>query len=458
MHIVIVGVGKIGSIICKELADEHEVVVIEQDADKLESFINTTDVTGIAASGTDVGALTSAGTADCDVFIAVTAEDEINIISCIFAKQLGARYTIARIREHGYTAHQAFIKESIGIDAIINPERESARQITSLLRFPATTRVESFVRGKVNIIEYPLPEGHPFVGQTLIQFQEQFKEHILVCIVERGGRAIIPKGDFLLEAGDIIHVSGTSAELMRFFRLDGQGNDHRRIKTVMIIGAGRLTHYLLREIENGSIRYRIKVLENNRHAAETLARLHPDVDVVFADGSNYHHLEEEGVANYDCLIALTGIDEENILICMYAHKRGLHDYIAKVNRTQLLEILGEDRLKAVITPGSIIADTILRLIRAVIDTRGKDVEALYRLAEGQVEALQFRVPEDSLIIGKRLMDLPIKPNILIAAAITKDGERLAPSGRTIFHAGDMIIVTTTDHSLRSIDDILVKKV
>ena len=457
MHIVIVGVGKIGSIICKELADEHEVVVIEQDADKLESFINTTDVTGIAASATDVGALTTAGTADCDVFIAVTAEDEINIISCIFAKQLGARYTIARIREHGYTAHQAFIKESIGIDAIINPERESARQITSLLRFPATTHVESFVRCKVNIIEYPLPEGHPFVGQTLIQFQEQFKEHILVCIVERGDRAIIPKGDFLLEAGDIIHVSGTSAELMRFFRLDGQGNDHRRIKTVMIIGAGRLTHYLLREIENGSIRYRIKVLENNRHAAETLARLHPDVDVVFADGSNYRHLEEEGIANYDCLIALTGIDEENILICMYAENHGMPATIAKVNRTQMLEILGEDRPGAVITPGNIIADTILRLIRAVIDTRGKDVEALYRLADNQVEALQFRVPAGSAIIGRKLMELPIKESVLIAAAITQDGRRLAPSGQTVFHEGDMIIVTTTDHSLRAIDDILRKE-
>lgn len=457
MHVVIVGVGKIGSIICKELAAEHDVVVIEQDADKLESFINTTDVTGIAASGVDVDALEDADTAHCDVFIAVTAQDEINIISCIFAKRLGAKYTIARIRERAYTAHQSFIKESIGIDAIINPERESARQITDLLRFPSTTRVESFLRGRINIVEYPLPEGHPFVGQTLIEFQNQFKEHVLVAIVERDGQAIIPKGTFRLQAGDIIHVSGSSAELLRFLRLDSQGNKYRRIKSLMIIGAGRLTHYLLREIENGSNKYHIKVLENNRKAAESLAQLHPKVEVVLADGSNDRNLEEEGISNYDCLIALTGIDEENILICMYAHKRGLQDSIAKVNRTQLLEILGEDRLKAVITPGNIIADTILRLIRACLDTRGKDVEALYRLADGQVEALQFCVPEQSQIIGRKLMALPLKENVLIAAAITKDGQRLAPSGQTVFHAGDMIIVTTTDHSLRSIDDILRKE-
>ena len=456
MHIVIVGVGKIGSIICKELADEHDVVVIEQNTDKLESFINTTDVTGIAANAVDVDALTRADTAHADVFIAVTAQDEINIISCIFAKELGAKYTIARIREHEYTAHHNFIKESIGIDAIINPERESARQITSLLRFPATTRVESFVRGRINIVEYPLPEGHPFVNQTLIEFQNQFKEHVLVTIVERDGRAIIPKGNFRLQAHDIIHVSGSSAELMNFFRLDGKGHHNRRINSLMIIGAGRLTHYLLREIDQGSTKYHIKVLENNRSTAEALAELHPSVEVVLADGSNYRSLEEEGIATCDCLIALTGIDEENILISLYAQKHGVHDSIAKVNRTQLLEILDENKLGAIITPGAIIADTILRLIRAVIDTRGKDVEALYRLADNQVEALQFRVPAGSAIIGHPLRELPIKDNVLIAAAITAHGERLAPSGQTMFHEGDMIIVTTTDHSLRAIDDILRK--
>ena len=265
------------------------------------------------------------------------------------------------------------------------------------------------------------------------------------------------QGNFRLQAGDIIHVSGSSAEILNFFRRDGKGKHNRRVKSLMIIGAGRLTHYLLREIEQGSTKYHIKVLENNRKTAELLAQLHLNVEVVFADGSNYRSLEEEGISGYDCLIALTGIDEENILICMYAENHGMPATIAKVNRTQMLEILGEDRPGAVITPGNIIADTILRLIRAVIDTRGKDVEALYRLADNQVEALQFRVPAGSAIIGRKLMELPIKESVLIAAAITQDGRRLAPSGQTVFHEGDMIIVTTTDHSLRAIDDILRKE-
>lgn len=454
MHIVIVGVGKIGSLICRELATEHDVVLIEKNRDKLDSLINQVDVSGLVGNGVDVDVLTAADTAHCDVFIAVTAQDEVNIISCIFAKRLGAKFTIARIREQAYTAHQHFIKESIGIDAIINPERESARQITSLLRFPSTAYVESFARGRINIVAYTLPETHPFVGQNLAEFQAQFSDHILVVIVERDGKAIIPGGSFRLAAGDVLHLSGTSDALLRFF---SNGRKNRRIKSLMIIGAGRLTHCLLREIEQGELKYHIKVLEQDRSAAEILAELHPQTDIVLADGSNTRNLEEEGIGNFDCLIALTGIDEENILISLYAHKRGLEDTITKVNRTQLLEILGSDRLKAIITPGNIIADTILRLVRAVIDSRGKDVEALYRLADGQVEALQFRVPEDSHIIGRPLMALPIKPNILIAAAITQNGDILAPSGRTIFHAGDMIIVTTTDHSLRSIDDILAKE-
>lgn len=454
MHIVIVGVGKIGSLICRELASEHEVVLIEQNKEKLESIISQVDVSGIAASGVDVDALESANTAHCDVFIAVTAQDEINIISCIFAKRLGAKYTIARIREHAYTAHQRFIKDSIGIDAIINPEYESACQITSLLRFPSTTYVESFARGRINIVAYTLPEGHPFIGQSLIEFQSQFADHILVALLERDGRAVIPSGSFRLAAGDVLHLSGTTDALLRFF---ADGRKKHRIKSLMIIGAGRLTHYLLREIEQGDSRYHIKVLERNRAAAELLATLHPQVEIVLADGANTRNLEEEAIDRYDCVISLTGIDEENILISLYAHKRGIPDTITKVNRVQLLEILGQDRLKAIITPGTIIADMILRLTRAVLDTRGKEVELLYRLANGQVEALQFRVPESSAIVGRSLMELPIKPNVLIAAAITHAGDILAPSGSTVFHADDMIIVTTTDHSLRSIDDILAKE-
>lgn len=456
MHVVIVGVGKIGSIICRELVDTHDVVVIEKNQDVLDALINATDISGVVGSGVEYDTLISAGANTCDVFIAVTAHDEINMIACIFAKRMGAKYTIARVRDHEYMTHQEFMRESVGVDAIINPEGESARQIMSLLRFPSTTQVESFLRGRVNIVEYPLPDSHPFVGLSLKELQQQFKEHVLVCIVERNGKAMIPKGDFVLQGGDILHISGTSAELQAFFRHDKTVCHTKKIRSVMIIGGGRLTHYLLDEMKRMQTHYHVKVLEINRQKAEVLAQRHPEVEVVLADGSNYRHLEEEGLTSYDCLIALTGIDEENILIAMYAHKRGLQRYITKVNRTQLLEILGEDRLKAIITPGRLIADTIVRLTRAVDDARGRDVEALFRLVDNQVEALQFFVPKGSKIINKPLRDLPIKSNALITAII-HNGTRLFPSGNDCLHEGDIIIVTTTDHSLRSIDDILEKE-
>ncbi|MEE0229043.1 MAG: Trk system potassium transporter TrkA [Peptococcaceae bacterium] len=456
MHVVIVGVGKIGSIICRELVDAHDVVVIEKNPDILDAVINSTDVSGIVGSGVEYDTLMSAGADHCDVFIAVTAHDEINMIACIFAKRMGAKYTIARVREHEYMLHQEFMRESVGVDAIINPEGESAHQIISLLRFPSTTQVESFLRGRVNIVEYPLPESHPFVGLSLIELQQQFKGHILVCIVERDGKAIIPKGDFILQSGDVLHISGTSNELQDFFRRDKVLSRKKKIRSVMIVGGGRLTHYVLNEMQRTQTHYHVKVLENDRQKAEILAQRHPEVEVVLADGSNYRHLEEEGLTTYDCLIALTGIDEENILIAMYAHKRGLKRYITKVNRTELLEILGEDRLKAIITPGKLIADTIVRLTRAMDDARGKDVEALYRLVDNQVEALQFFVPSGSKVLGKALRDLPIKNNVLIAA-IMHNGVHLFPSGNDMLHIGDIIIVTTTDHSLRSIDDILEKE-
>ncbi len=456
MHVVIVGVGKIGSIICRELVDSHDVVLIEKNQDILDTVINTTDVSGIVGSGVEYDTLMNAGAPNCDVFIAVTAHDEINMIACIFAKRMGAKYTIARVRDHEYMTHQEFMRESVGIDAIINPEGESAHQIMSLLRFPATAQVESFLRGRVNIVEYPLPDNHPFVGLSLAEFQRQFKEHVLVCIVERGGKAMIPKGNFVLRGGDILHISGTNAELQDFFRRDEHCYSRKKIRSVMIIGGGRLTHYLLDEMKKMQTHYHVKVLEINRQKAEVLAQRHPEVEVVLADGSNYRYLEEEGLTSYDCLIALTGIDEENILIAMYAHKRGLKRYITKVNRTQLLEIVGEDRLKAIITPGKLIADTIVRLTRAVDDARGRDVEALFRLVDNQVEALQFFVPAGSKIVGTELRELPIKNNVLIAA-IMHNGTRLFPSGKDKLHAGDIIIVTTTDHSLRCIDDILEKE-
>lgn len=455
MYVVVVGAGKIGSVICQELAKEHEIVVIDKNQLILEKLITTTDVSGIVGSGVAYDNLVSAEVNRADVFIAVTASDEINMIACVFAKKMGAAYTIARVREHEYMTHKEFMRESVGIDAVINPEGESAQQIMSLLRFPSAKSVESFLGGRVNIAEYVLEKDSPLVGLSLVEFQQKFRKHVLICIVERDGRAIIPNGSFILESGDILHISGTSDEILSFYNQSAPRNRHKHVHSVLIVGGGRLTHYLLQEMNRAAVRFHIKVIENNEKTAQSLAELHPEVEVVLADGSNHRVLEEEGISGFDCFISLTGIDEENILISLYAKKMGLHRTIAKVSRSQLLEILGTNRPDAIINTPGIIADTIMRLTRAVDNASGKDVEALFRIIDNQVEALQIHIPEGARVIGQTLSDMPIKDNILITA-IYHNKRYFLPSGKDVLHAGDTIIITTTDHSLRCVDDILAR--
>ena len=455
MYVVVVGTGKIGSVICREMAKEHEVIAIERNQVVLESLINQADISGIAGSGVDYDTLVESGTPRADVFIAVTASDEINMIACVLAKNLGAKNTIARVRDHEYNNHKEFMRESVGIDAIINPEDESAHQIMSLLRFPSATSVESFLGGKVNIAEYTLEPDSQLVGLTLMEFQQHFRKHVLVCIVERDGRAIIPNGSFVLAGGDVLHISGSSDEILSFYKQNTPKTLNMRPRSLMIIGGGRLTHYLLQEIEATNAHLRVKVLENQLDRAQKLAALHPGCEVVLADGSNYKVLEEEGLESFDCFVALTGIDEENLLISMYARKYGIERTIAKLSHPQFLAILGPNRPSATITTPNIIADTIIRLTRAVDNAAGKDVEALFRMIDNQVEALQIKVPEDARVIGIPLSELSLKDNILIAA-IFHNNKPVLPSGKDVLSAGDDIIITTTHHGLRSIDDILVR--
>lgn len=452
MRVIIVGAGKVGRAICQDLAEDgNDVVLIEEREFVLNNLVNALDVAGVVGNGADYEILLQADVQHCDVFIAVTHRDEINIISCILAKKMGAKYTIARVRDLEYAGHQEFMRKSVGIDVLINPERESAKYIMNLLRFPSATHVESFARGRVNIVEYTLPQGHDFNGMALKDFQERVPGHLLVCIVERYGQVIIPTGDFVLEAGDILHLTGSNENLIRFFNKETAIK--QKIQSVMLIGAGRLTHYLLEQLEKEKLCKYMKVLENRVEAAERLAITYPNVPISLADGSAHDVLLEEGMTHYDALVALTGIDEENILIAIYANKMGIAKSIAKVNRTQLLDILESGAIQSVITPKNIIADIILKLVRSVADVRGTNVEELYRMAHNQVEALEFYVDKNAKITNQRISDMSLRDNLVIAA-IVRDKKVISPNGQDSLQIGDHLIIVTTEHSLRGVDDIL----
>ncbi len=452
MRVIIVGVGKVGRAICQDLAEDgNDIVLIEERESILNNLVNVMDVTGIVGNGADYDSLLQADVQHCDVFIAVTHQDEINIISCILAKKMGAKFTIARVRDLEYAGHQEFMRSTVGIDVLINPERESAKYIMNLLRFPSAANVESFARGRVNIVEYTLPKGHSFCGMSLKDFQARVAGHLLVCIVERNGHVIIPFGDFVLTEGDILHLTGSNEHLIEFFNKETAIK--QKIQSVMLIGAGRLTHYLLEQLEKEKLCKYMKVLENRAEAAEKLAILHPSVPISLADGSVHEVLLEEGMPHYDALVALTGIDEENILIAIFANKMGVAKSIAKVNRTQLLGILETGALQSFITPKNIIADIILRLVRSVADVRGTNVEELYRMAHNQVESLEFYVDENAKIVNQRISEMSLRDNLVIAA-IVRGKKVISPNGQDMLQKGDHLVVVTTEHSLRGIDDIL----
>ncbi|HZK28979.1 MAG TPA: Trk system potassium transporter TrkA [Clostridia bacterium] len=450
MKIVIAGAGKVGEVLCRELCYEnHEITLIEILEKRLDSMIGMCDISGILGSGALEVSQREAGVQNCDIFIAVMPADETNLIAAITAKMIGARYVIARVRSPEYSKQMAFLRESLGITVMINPEMEAARDIMRGMRFPDALSVEHFAHGLVNIVEYVLPENADLVG---LQLRDVGRKHgdVLICMILRDDDIIIPHGSTKLEAGDHLFVTGQDSEIPHF--TSWISDNHQRIKSALIIGGGRITRYLLPRLEE--LRIRSKVIEVDEEIAEQLAADFPKVIIVNRDGTNQAILHEEGVGNYDAVIAVTGIDEENILINIYAAHVGVKKTVTKVNRTDLLSVLKNAGLKTILTPYRIIANQIVRLVRSMANSEGSSLEAFYSLAEGRVEILQFRVSE-----GNRVSDIPLsalntKPGLLVAC-IVRGTDVIYPRGDSHIQLGDEIILVTTHPRFDDINDILL---
>lgn len=450
MNIVIVGAGKVGEELIRSLAKEkHDIVLIEKDGRKLNQLISIADINGIHGNGAIFKTQLEAGVDHCDVFIAVTHSDETNIIAAITARKAGAAKTIARVRDPEFSLQMGFVRETLGITLMINPELEAATDIARILQFPFVLDVEQFMNGRVNLIEVRLGPDSNLIGQSLSEIKAS-GHNILVCIIQRGDEIIIPRGDAILQQGDQIHVTGNSEDLMHLFASDKSVK--QRLTSALIIGGGRITHYLLPMLLK--MRMRVKVIEVDPESADILASDFPEVEIICGDGTNQSFLREERMTSYDTVISLTGIDEENLLLSLFARQQGVPKVITKVNRTDLLKVIDCSNLGSIITPRRLVADNIIRFVRAMENSQASNVEALYRLADKRVETLLFHVTYDSKSVRIPLMDIKLKPRLLIAFIVRK-GKLIFPGGRDVIMPDDRVAVVTTQENISDIDDILL---
>lgn len=449
VEIVIAGGGKVGETISEELTREgHDIVLIEIKAGRLEQIINKIDITGLAGDGAEIDNLVEAGVQDCDMFIAVTAEDETNIISAIIAKELGAKYTIARVRDPKYTNHIEFVRESLGINMVINPELEAARHISRILEYPETLRIEQFEKGRVSMVELVIKENGPLIDTPLVQFRENYGD-VLICAITRDYETIIPSGDTVLRKGDHLYVTGAQSDISRFYQKAGYKEE--KIDSTLIIGGGGVTYNLLNLLKDKDMD--IKVIEIKEEKAIDLSYEFPDVVVIKGDGTDQDFLDEERIRSFDSVLSLTGVDEENIVNSLYALSIGINKVITKVSRTGLLKILGNIDLQSIVTPKQLITNKILRFVRSISNTTVSNVEELVRIADNEVETLQFLVKTTSRVVGVKLKDLDTKDELLVAYIIRGD-DLIYPSGEDEILEGDHVLIVTKHKSFDDIDDIL----
>ena len=454
MKVVIVGGGKVGELLCADFSSIFkEVTIIDTNELRVEKLVETYDINGILGNGANYEVLTRADSAEADMFISVTASDEINMICCIAAKQMGAKYTIARIRNPEYSKTKEFLRESLGIDLMVNPEYEAAKQISHMLKYPTAIKVESFFGGKFNILEVIINSNSILNGVSLIDSKKIIDFPSLVCLVERQGEVFVPRGNYVFNVGDKVHITAANKNLKKFYKLLGnQDNMEKKITSSLVIGGGKIAHYLVEFLQIAN--FYVKVIEIDKNKAIALSETFPDIDVIWADGSDRDTLIEEGIQTFDSCISLTGFDEENIIINLYADKLGIKKTVAKVNRASLKQIAEDIGQYSYITPKEIVGNIITKYTKSLQCSKHSDIENFYRIANNQAEVIEFKITNNSAkILGIKLKDLAINPNMLIAFII-RNNKQIFPNGDDEIRLDDNVVVVSYKHKIEHIDDII----
>lgn len=451
MNIVINGYGKIGSTLSQLLVNEgHNVTVVDNDPVALERAENTQDILVVGGNGATAEVQLSAGVNKADILISTTPYDELNMMCCLIAKKLGAKKTISRVRNPDYYKQVDLIKEDLGLSMVINPEILTANEIRRVLIFPSADKVEVFEKGKVELVEHKLEEGSMIANLSLIEIYKRTKIKFLICAVVRNDQIFIPSGDFILHEGDRIHLAASHKDIEKFFRANGSMKD--KAKTVMIVGGGRICHYLASQLTN--IGMRVKIIDRDLKRCEELCELLPKAVVIHGNGSDQDLLTEEGLADADGFIALTGYDEENILMSLFAKANSQAKVVTKVNGDNFINLASQLGLDCLISPKHITSSNVLSYVRSLKNTSESNIESMYHLVKNQVEAVEFKIRENiPEIVGVPIKDFRLKKDILICAIIRKR-ETIIPGGDDVIMLGDSVVIVSKEHHFSDIRGIL----
>ena len=450
MRIVIIGLGTIGKTILKNLSGlGHNITIIDEDKDKIETLIEKYDVSGVVGNGACLDIQKEAKIRWADLAIALTNSDELNVFACLVAKKNGVKNTIARVRNPDYRRQIMEMKDELGISMIVNPEKDTAIEIFNRINLPSIAQAEYFANGRVLLVEIVAERGCSLIGETLISLGKKLKTKVLICAVQRGQSVIIPTGNFAIEEGDRIHLTSDAKSLRDF--LAEIKLEKSPLRNIMIVGGSKIGYYLADELSKK--KYKIKLIENNRAVAEEIADALPRVTVIHGNGTQHDLLLEEGIEAMDAFVALTDIDEENMVVSMFANKMKVKKTITQIKSDDLGGMLDELGINNNVSPKNIVANSIISYIRAIANTRGSNVLTLYRLVNDEVEALEFLAKKQQRFYDKPLKELKLKENCLIAC-ITRENEVIIPNGNDCIKLGDSVIVVTTHKNFDDLSDII----
>ena len=451
LKIIIVGCGKVGRTLVDRLSKEgHDIVVIDEKQDRIDNLTNLYDIMGIQGNGASYSIQLEAGIKDADLIIAVTNSDELNLLCCTIAKQVGDCASIARVRNPDYSKEISYLQEKLGLVMIINPELEAAREISSILSLPSTLEVSSFAHGQAELVEFKIETGNVLDGLTIKDLSSNISSKVLITAVKRGNDVVIPTGDFILQAGDIVSAVGARRFARTF--LNEIGFKTRQVKDCMIVGGGKSSYYLAKILLQARID--VRIIERNKERCEELSVALPKATIINGDGGDESLLQEEGLEYIESFVPLTGIDEENIILTLYANQVSNAKVVTKVNRINFDNVLSQLNLGSVVYPRHLTAESIIAYVRAKSASGdGDDILTLYHLFDQKVEAIEFNISEKSKATGVPFSVLSFKDNVLIAF-INRNGKIIIPSGSDTIEVGDTVMVVTTHTGFATILDTL----